>query len=228
MPIELTWLGHACWLITTGKYTILVDPFLDDSPTAPIKSDAVKPNFILVTHAHSDHLADAAKIAKREKCTVVAPVETGTWLGKQGVKDVVAMNLGGKTKLPFGEVKMTIAHHSSSLPDGSYGGNPAGYVLTIDGKKIYIAGDTGLFLDMQLYGRDGLDLAILPIGDFYTMGPEDSVEAIKLLKPQRVAPCHYNTWPPIKQDAKAWADMVLSETSAKPEVVEPGGKIKLQ
>lgn len=227
MPIELTWLGHACFSIATGRYTIIVDPFLDDSPTAPVKSTDVKADFILITHGHGDHLADAAKIAKRDKATVVAPVETGGWLSKQGVKDVVAMNLGGKTKLPFGEVKITIAHHSSSLPDGSYGGNPAGYVLTIDEKKIYIAGDTALFSDMQLYGRGGLDLAILPIGDFYTMGPEDSIEAIKLLKPKRVLPSHYNTWPPIRQDAKAWAEMVRSQTSAVPEVLEPGGKMTL-
>jgi L-ascorbate metabolism protein UlaG (beta-lactamase superfamily) len=227
MSIELTWLGHGCWLLATGKHTIIVDPFLDDSPTAPIKSGDVKADFILITHGHFDHIADAVKIAKRTGATTVSNFEISQWLAKQGVKNATGMNLGGAVALPFGQLKMTIAHHSSALPDGSNGGEPGGFLLNIEGKKIYFAGDTSLFLDMQLYGIGGLDLAILPIGDFYTMGPADSIEAIKMLKPKRVAPCHYNTFPPIKQDAGAWAEMVRSQTSAVPEVLEPGGKIKL-
>lgn len=226
MP-ELTWLGHSCWSIAIGKHTILVDPFLDDSPTAPVKSGDVAADFILVTHGHFDHIADAVKIAKRTGATVVSNFEISEWLGKQGVKNCVGMNHGGGTNLPFGRVKLTIAHHSSVLPDGTYGGNPAGFLLTLANAKIYIAGDTALFGDMQLYGRDSLDLAILPIGDLYTMGPEDSIEAVKLLKPKRVAPCHYNTWPPIAQDASKWAEMVRSQTSATPEVLQPGGKLKI-
>ena len=225
--IELTWLGHSCWSIATGKYTLLVDPFLDDSPTAPIKADAAKADFILITHGHFDHIADAVKIANRTGATTVSNFEISQWLAKQGVKNAVGMNHGGATNLPFGRVKLTIAHHSSVLPDGTYGGNPAGFLLTLPAAKIYIAGDTALFGDMQLYGRDDLDLAILPIGDFYTMGPEDSIEAMKFLKPKRVAPCHYNTWPPIAQDAKAWAEKVRSQTSAIPETPEPGGKFKI-
>jgi L-ascorbate metabolism protein UlaG (beta-lactamase superfamily) len=227
MSIEITWLGHATFLIDTGKHIVLVDPFLDDNPTAPIKSGDVKADFILVTHGHGDHIADGVKIAQRTGAPVVCNYEISLWLAKQGVKNAVGMNHGGATTLPFGKVKMTIAHHSSVLPDGTYGGNPAGFLLTLPEAKIYIAGDTALFSDMQLYGRGGLDLAILPIGDFYTMGPEDSIEAIKLLKPKRVLPCHYNTWPPIAQDAKKWADMVRKETSAAPEIPEPGGKIKI-
>jgi L-ascorbate metabolism protein UlaG (beta-lactamase superfamily) len=227
MSIEITWLGHATFLIDTSKYALLVDPFLDDNPAAPIKSGDVKADFILITHGHSDHIADAVKIAKRTGATTVSNFEISQWLTKQGVKNAVGLNLGGGTTLPFGRVKMTIAHHTSTLPDGTPGGNPGGFLLTLDGAKIYIAGDTALFGDMQLYGRDGLDLAILPIGDFYTMGPEDSLEAVKLLKPKRVAPCHYNTWSPIAQDAKAWAAAVRSQTSAIPETPEPGGKIKI-
>jgi L-ascorbate metabolism protein UlaG (beta-lactamase superfamily) len=226
MP-ELTWLGHSCWSIKTGKYTILVDPFLDDSPIAPVKSSDVAADFILITHGHFDHISDAVKIAKRTGAIVVSNFEISEWLGKQGVSNCVGMNHGGAVNVPFGRVKLTIAHHSSVLPDGTYGGNPAGFLLTLPDAKIYIAGDTALFSDMQLYGRDGLDLAILPIGDLYTMGPEDSIDAVKFLKPKRVAPCHYNTWPPIAQDANKWADMVRSQTSATPEVLEPGGKIKL-
>jgi L-ascorbate metabolism protein UlaG (beta-lactamase superfamily) len=122
---------------------------------------------------------------------------------------------------------MTIAHHSSALPDGTPGGNPGGFLLTLADARIYFAGDTALFADMQLYGRGGLDLAILPIGDLFTMGPEDSIEAIKLLNPDHVAPCHYNTWPPIAQDAAAWAAAVRSQTSAQPHTPKPGGAIEL-
>ena len=227
MSIEITWLGHSAFSIHTGKHTLLVDPFLDDNPAASIKSDDAKADFILITHGHADHIADAVKIANRTGATTISNYEISLWLAKQRVKNTVGMNLGGSMALPFGRVKMTIAHHTSTLPDGTPGGNPGGFLLTLDGGKIYIAGDTALFGDMQLYGRDGLDLAILPIGDCFTMGPKDSIEAIKLLKPKRVAPCHYNTWPPIKQDAKAWAAAVRSQTSATPETPEPGGKITL-
>jgi L-ascorbate metabolism protein UlaG (beta-lactamase superfamily) len=225
---EITWLGHACFLIKTGKHTILVDPYLDNSPTAPVKSGDVNPDFILITHGHGDHIEDAVKIAKRTGAKTVSNYEISSWLGKQGVKEVVGMNHGGAVTLPFGKVKLTIAHHSSVLPDGTYGGNPGGFLLTLDGAKIYIAGDTALFSDMQLYGQGGLDLAIVPIGDLFTMGPEDSIEAIKFLNPKHVIPCHYNTWPPITQDAKAWAEMVRTKTSATPETPEPGGKILLK
>jgi L-ascorbate metabolism protein UlaG (beta-lactamase superfamily) len=227
MSIEITWLGHATFLINTGKHTLLVDPFLDDNPAAPIKSGDVKCDFILITHGHGDHMADAVKIAQRTGAPIICNYEISLWLAKQGIANAIGMNHGGATTQPFGKVKMTIAHHSSVLPDGTYGGNPAGFLLTLDGAKIYIAGDTALFGDMQLYGRDGLDLAIVPIGDFYTMGLDDSIEAIKLLKPKRVAPCHYNTWPPIAQDAKKWADMVRKQTSATPEIPEPGGKFSI-
>jgi L-ascorbate metabolism protein UlaG (beta-lactamase superfamily) len=224
---ELTWLGHATWQIVTGKHTLLVDPFLDDSPAAIVKSDAVDPQFILVSHGHSDHVADAAKIAKRTGATVVANFEICNWLEKQGVQHTEPMNLGGGINLPFGRVQMTIAHHSSLLPDGSGGGNPCGFLLTLDGGKIYIACDTGLFLDMQRIGAAGIDLAIVPIGDRFTMGPDDALEAVKLIKPGRVVPSHYNTWPPIEQDADAWAERVRLETPAEPIVVKPGGKVQL-
>ncbi len=223
---QLTWFGHSCWLIETDKHTILVDPFLDDSPTAPVKSKDVSPDFILVTHGHFDHISDCVKIATRTDATVVSNFEISQWLAKQNVKNTVGMNLGGGVHLPFGWVKFTIAHHSSVLPDGTYGGNPGGFLITLPEKKIYIAGDTALFSDLSLYSV-GLDLAILPIGDLFTMGPEDSVEATKLLKPNRVAPCHYNTWPPIAQDSKAWAALVRTQTKAIAETPEPGGKIQL-
>jgi len=220
--IELTWLGHAAWLLKTARHTLLLDPFLDDSPTSPVKAAQLKPDFVLVSHGHFDHVADAATIARDAEATVVANYEICEWLGKQLVKHTQPMNIGGAIELPFGRVKQTIAHHSSTLPDGSSGGNPCGYLLTIDGLKIYFACDTGLFYDMKLIGSGGLDLAVLPIGDRFTMGPDD-----KLLEPRRVVPSHYNTWPPIAQDAAAWAERVRRETHAEPIVVPPGGTVML-
>jgi L-ascorbate metabolism protein UlaG (beta-lactamase superfamily) len=224
---ELTWLGHATWQIVSGKYTILVDPFLDGSPTAAVKARDVNPQFILVSHGHEDHVADAAKIAIRTGATVVANYEICNWLAKQGVQHTEPMNIGGGIDLKFGRVQMTIAHHSSQLPDGTDGGNPGGFLLTLADGKIYIAADTGLFLDMQRIGAAGIDLAILPIGDRFTMGPDDALEAVKLIKPRRVMPSHYNTWPPIEQDAAAWAERVRGETDAEPVVLAPGASVRL-
>ncbi|MCA9119735.1 MAG: metal-dependent hydrolase [Planctomycetaceae bacterium] len=228
MTIELTWLGHASWAIKVDEHRILVDPFLDESPTAPVKAADVEANFILVSHGHFDHVADVASIANRTGATVVSNYEIATWFASQhGVQNTIGMNLGGGADLPFGRAKLTVAHHSSQLPDGSYGGNPGGWLLTIGEKKIYFACDTALFGDMQLIGNAGIDLAVLPIGDLFTMGPDDSIEALHLILPKKVTPSHYNTWPLIEQDAGAWAERVRRETIAEPIVVEPGGTIQL-
>jgi L-ascorbate metabolism protein UlaG (beta-lactamase superfamily) len=229
MSTRVTWLGHNAWSIETGGKAILLDPFLDDSPTSPVQSAGVKADYILLSHGHSDHVGDTVAIAKRTGATVLTNFECGQWLAKKGVSGdkIIGMNPGGGVKQPFGHVKFTVAHHSSSMPDGSYGGVPGGFLLTLDGKRLYFACDTALFLDMKLIGAAGLDLAVLPIGDLYTMGPDDSIDAVKLLNPKRVAPCHYNTWPPIAQDAAAWAERVRSHTAAGPVVLEPGGNISL-
>ena len=231
MPVTLTWTGHSTYLIDTGAGTILVDPFLDECPTASLKAADVDCELILITHAHFDHMADAAAIAKRTGAKVCCAFEIANWLGKQGVEHLQPMNLGGRVAVPGGTAAMEIAFHSSSLPDGSYGGSPAGWLLDVSGKRIYIAGDTAVFNDMERIGRsrDGrrLDLAILPIGDLFTMGPEDSLEAIRLLAPKAVLPCHYNTWPPIAQDAAAWAERIRREQLAEPQVLEPGGSFTL-
>jgi L-ascorbate metabolism protein UlaG (beta-lactamase superfamily) len=229
MPTKVTWLGHATFAIESAGHRLLVDPFLDQNDAAPVRAAEVDADFILLTHGHFDHVIDAAPIANRTGATVIAGFEVSEWIKRQGVAadKVVGMNPGGGVQQPFGRVKMTIAHHSSSMPDGSYGGVAGGYMLELPGAKIYIAGDTALFLDMKLIGLAGLDLAILPIGDLFTMGPEDSIEAINLLKPKRVAPSHYNTWPPIAQDAAAWAEQVKRQTAAEPIVVEPGGSFKI-
>lgn len=227
MPTTLTWLGHGTWLIATGGHNVLVDPFLDDSPSAPVKSGDVTADYILVSHGHFDHVADAAKIANRTGATVVSNFEICEWLAKQGVKKTEPMNLGGAIDLPFGRVKLTIAHHSSVLPDGAAGGNPSGFLLTLPEGKVYLACDTGLFYDMKLIGDEGLALAVLPIGDRFTMGPDDALRAAKLLAANRVVASHYGTWPPIAQDAAAWAKRVEAETDSKVVLLEPGGKITL-
>lgn len=227
MAVALTWLGHAAWSIETGRHKILLDPFLDDSPTSTVKADHVEADFILVSHGHGDHVGDTVKIAKRTGATVISNYEICEWLAKRGVERTVGHNLGGGSNQPFGRVKLTIAHHSSVLPDGAAGGNPAGFLLSIEGRNLYFACDTALFYDMKLIGAAGIDLAILPIGDLFTMGPDDSLAAIKLLEPKKVAPSHYNTWPPIAQDAQAWAARVKAETHAQPLVISPGETIKI-
>ena len=226
MSVELTWLGHGGWSIQVNGRTVLLDPFLEENPVAPVKPGDVKADYILVSHGHFDHVADVAGIANRTGATVVAIFEIAQWLTNiHQVANTLGMNIGGGVDLPFGRVKMTPALHSSQLPDGSYGGEPAGFLLSAAGTQIYFACDTALFSDMQLIGNVGVDLAVLPIGDLYTMGPDDSIQAIKLIKPRRVAPAHYNTWPPIEQDADKWAERVRNETAAEPIVVAPGEKI---
>lgn len=232
MATELTWLGHGSWSLRCGLRCgdthVLLDPFLDDSPTAPVKAAAVEADYILVSHGHFDHVADVTAIAQRTGATCVANFEISQWLThKQQVQNVVGMNLGGQLQLPFGTVKMTVAWHTSQLPDGSDGGNPGGFLLTLPDGKIYFACDTALFSDMSLIARGGVDLAVLPIGDLFTMGPADALEAVKLIQPRTAIPNHYNTWPPIAQDAAAWAMRVERETAARPVVLEPGATFTL-
>jgi L-ascorbate metabolism protein UlaG (beta-lactamase superfamily) len=227
MAIEIRWLGHACLTINYGSGQILIDPFLSGNPAAAAKPADVQADFILVSHGHGDHVGDTVEIARRTGATVISNYEIANWLEKQGVAKVHGQQQGGAHLFPFGRVKLTFAIHGSQLPDGTYGGNPCGFIIEIEGKKIYDAADTGLFGDMRLVGEEGIDLAILPIGDNYTMGPDYALRAVKLISAKRVLPIHYNTWELIAQDAAAWGQRVSRETKCEPVILKPGESFRL-
>jgi L-ascorbate metabolism protein UlaG (beta-lactamase superfamily) len=210
-------------LLESDGQKILIDPFLTNNPAAAITADEAGADFILVSHGHGDHVGDTIDIANRTGATVICNYEIAEWLQKKGLKKVHGQQHGGGHTFPFGRVKLTLAFHGSMLPDGSNGGNPCGFHITFnDGVKVYDAADTGLFGDMRLIGEEGIDLAFLPIGDNYTMGPDDALRAVKLLQPRRVFPIHYNTFDVIRQDPQAWAVRVRGETKAEPIVQAPG------
>lgn len=205
--MKLTYHGHSTFLVETSKARILIDPFFKDNPSAKVKPTDVSADFILLSHGHEDHSGDALEIAKRCGATIVANYEIAEYFGAQGAK-THGMNPGGGFNFPFGRVKLTIAHHTSSVNAGLnpiYLGVPCGIILQADGKTIYHAGDTAVFMDMQLIGRVGLDAALIPIGDNFTMGPDDALLALDFLKPKLAVPIHYNTWPPIAQDAQKFS-----------------------
>ncbi len=227
MTIKLTWYGHAVFGLNVGGTHILVDPFLTGNEMAPVSADEVPADYILITHGHGDHVGDAVAIAKRTGAQCISNFEICNWLQAQGVSNVHPQHIGGGFHYPFGYLKLTIAHHGSALPDGSYGGNPSGLLLSAEGKKIYLAGDTGLFSSMRLIGEEGIDLAALPIGDNFTMGPDDALRAVKLIEPRIVIPIHYDTFDVITQDPVAWAERVRAETSTEPVVLKPGASYEL-
>ncbi len=224
---KITWYGHATLGLESGGYRILVDPFFSGNPLSPVRADQVQADFILVTHGHGDHVGDTVAIARRCGALVISNYEICNWLDKKGVK-THAQHLGGGYQHPFGYLKLTFALHGSALPDGTYGGNPAGFLLTTpDGLKVYLAGDTGLFGDMKLIGEEGLDLAVLPIGDNYTMGPEDALRAVKLLQPKHVIPIHFGTFDLIRQDAQRWAQRVQADSSARVHILKADESFEL-
>jgi L-ascorbate metabolism protein UlaG (beta-lactamase superfamily) len=228
MTTRLTWHGHAAFSIETDGIQILVDPFFSGNPSTRVKPEALKADYVLLTHGHSDHLGDTEVIAERTGAIIISNDEICTWYENKGFK-VHGQHLGGGFLHPFGYLKMTYALHGSGLPDGTCGGNPGGFLLTLKDsqKKIYLAGDTGLFGDMRLIGEEGVDFAALPIGDNYTMGPQDALRAIKLIQPKMVLPIHYNTFALLQQDHFTWAREVEATTSSRVILLQPDETISI-
>jgi L-ascorbate metabolism protein UlaG (beta-lactamase superfamily) len=197
--MQLTYYGHACFLLETGGSRVLFDPFISPNPLAKdIDINTIEADYLLLSHGHADHVADAEAIGKRTGAEVVGIAEVVGWFGQKGLKANYGMNIGGKVKLPFGTVKMVAALHSSSMPDGSYGGIAAGFVVEVEGKTFYFAGDTALTYDMKILGEQyKLDFAILPIGDNYTMGIDDALVAADWVGTRKVIGMHFDTFPAI-------------------------------
>ncbi|HNR66746.1 MAG TPA: metal-dependent hydrolase [bacterium] len=213
--LKLTYLGHSAFLLTDTQHHLLFDPFLTGNPLAPVQAEAIKADYVLLTHGHGDHSADAIAIAKRHSATLIAPYELAIYCQKKGCK-VHPMGIGGAHVFDFGRVKLTIAHHGSGIDLGgetlAYVGSPCGYLVTLAGKTIYHAGDTGLFSDMKLIGEmNRIDVALLPIGDNYTMGIDDAVKAVELLNPGLAIPMHFNTFSVIESDPQEFVDKVKAQ-----------------
>jgi L-ascorbate metabolism protein UlaG (beta-lactamase superfamily) len=219
MP-QARYLGHACVLLSEGPHRLIIDPFLSGNPQAAAKPEAINVQYVLVTHGHGDHLGDAIPIARRTGATIIACAELAHYCAEQGAR-THAMHIGGAHAFDFGRVKLTIAHHGGGGPDPArYTGPAVGFLITLGGKIVYHPGDTGLFYDMKLIGElNPIELAFLPIGDNYTMGIEDAVRAVEFLRPRRVVPMHYDTFPVTAADPQAFAAQVRE---AQVVVLRPG------
>lgn len=225
--MKLTFLGHSCFLLATEKARLLFDPHLTGNAQAAAKASDIQCDYILLSHGHEDHSGDALEIAQRCGATIIANYEIAEYFGAKGAK-THGMNPGGGFNFPFGRVKLTLAHHTSSMEAGLhslYMGVACGILVQADGKTLYHAGDTALFLDMQLIGRAGLDVALLPIGDNLTMGPDDALTALDFLKPKIAVPMHYNTWPTIQQDPAAFASRA-GQAGHTVRVLNPGASLE--
>nr|WP_263325435.1 metal-dependent hydrolase [Neobacillus sp. Marseille-Q6967] len=226
--MKISYHGHSVVRINTNGKTILIDPFITGNPQTDLKAEEVKADVIILTHGHDDHVGDTVDLAKRNDALVIATHELAAFIGRHGVK-THSMNLGGSYQFEFGKVKLTQAYHSSGyIPENQepiYLGMPAGVLFMSEGKTIYHAGDTALFSDMKLIGeRHPIDVAFLPIGDNFTMGPEDAAYAAKLLKAKKVIPIHFDTFPPIKQNTNEFLSMLEEQNGI---VLKPGESLEL-
>jgi len=200
--MNITYYGHSCFGVEIKGKHIVFDPFISPNTLAKnINLNTIKADYILISHGHEDHIADTVELAKRTKAAVICNYEIYLWLNKKGIENIIAMNIGGKEKLDFGNVKCVSAIHSSSLPDGTYGGNPMGFVVESNEGNFYYAGDTALTYDMKLIGEyRKINFAFLPIGDRFTMGPENAIIASDFINCADIIGMHYDTFEPIKID----------------------------
>ncbi len=220
--MKITWLGHAAFLLE-GSKRVLIDPFLSGNPTAPVKPEDLDVDLILVTHGHGDHLGDAVEISKKCKVPIICIYELSVLLSRKGA-ETIGMNIGGTAKLEDVEVTMVKAVHSADVVENEIisAGDPVGFVVNMDGVSVYHAGDTDVFMDMQLIGElYKPKIALLPIGDFYTMGIKGALKAIELIKPEIVIPMHYNTFPPIKQNPEEFKEKA-EKLGVKVVILKPG------
>jgi L-ascorbate metabolism protein UlaG (beta-lactamase superfamily) len=220
--MEIRYLGHAAFELSHADMTLLIDPFLTGNPKAAVAADDLSPNVIVLTHGHGDHYGDTVAIAKRAGSTVVAITELAGEIAAAGVADVRDPNLGGTVSFDWGSVRMVPAWHTSTTPGGMVN-TPAGVIVELDGKRVYHLGDTALFGDLELIGRrHEIDVALMCIGGHYTMDRHDAVEAVRMIAPREVIPCHYNTFPPITSDPEAFKSDVENATATSVIVLEPG------
>lgn len=231
MMTDIIFHGHSCVQISSGDNSLVIDPFLRGNELAVTKPEDIKVNSILLTHAHMDHILDAEPISKANNAPVVANVELATYMSWKGV-ETIGMNIGGTVDLGFAKAKMIQAFHSSGITIAEeqriiYGGMPGGYIITIDGLTILHTGDTGLFGDMKMIGdRYDIDVALIPIGDHFTMGPEDALQAAEWFGAKLTIPVHYNSFPIIRQDAEAFVQ-ALEAKGLKGQLLEPGQKLSI-
>lgn len=227
--VKLTFLSHAAFLLETDGTRILMDPFLNGNPLATLNPEEAKCDYILLTHGHNDHVGDTVAIAKKNNATVISNYEIASWCDGQGL-NTHSMHIGGAHYFPFGRIKLTIAHHGSGYESNGqmiYMGNPAGALITVEGKTIYHAGDTGLFYDMKLIGEmNSIDVALLPIGDNFTMGIDDAVKAVEFLKPKLSIPMHYKTFDVIDVDPGEFVKKVEGK-GKKAQILEVDGELSM-
>lgn len=222
--MKITFLGHAGFWLQGSQTRIAIDPFLTGNPVAKHQPADIQADYVLISHGHGDHLGDSITIARQSGATIVSVFEIANYCASQGAA-VHPMHIGGSYNFGPFKIKLTQALHGSSSGEypAVYLGNPCGFIMEMDGLSLYHAGDTGLFGDMAFIGRrQVLDVALLPIGDNFTMGPDDALEAVKMLTPRYVIPMHYNTWPLIAQDVNSFKQRVEAETGAEVIILDPG------